>query len=61
MCMNKTADRHDQDPMVQLTVLIPSDDIKGIKEICKKEDRTKGYVVREAISRYLAQKGRRTA
>jgi predicted transcriptional regulator len=56
----KTIDRHVDEVTVSFTLLVQESRMEAIKRVAKSENRTKGYVVREAIEQYLRRRSRRT-
>ena len=49
----KEIDRHVDVPQVSFTFLVDAPDIKAATAIAKREDRTRGSVVREALRLFL--------
>ena len=49
----KETDRHVDPPQVSFTLLVDIPDMNAVSFIAKQQDRTRGYIVREAIRLYL--------
>jgi len=51
--IKKEIDRHVDAPQVSFTFLVERSDMQAATAIAKREDRTRGSVVREALRRFL--------
>lgn len=51
--MAKKEPEHEDAPQVSFTLLVDEPDMQIIKSVAKKLDRTRGYLVREAIRFYI--------